>query len=123
MAENFLSKALADGKVFMKTVNMATQLSKLKLEVSKKRKERERLLREIGLKILDLYLDSHKIDAEAITRAVSGDLQSVQQTDQDIEALEAETEKVKADFRSTAGTKSGGTAEAEDQSDRGRPNG
>jgi hypothetical protein len=35
--ESFFSKAKADGQVFFKTVNLMTQLSKLKLAVRAKR--------------------------------------------------------------------------------------
>ena len=102
MPESFFSKAKADGQVFVRTMSLATKLSKLKIEINKKHREKDRTLKQVGSKIVELYEQTHKIDADAIFAAVSDDLRAAQQLEQDVVALEAEIEQVKADFRTSS---------------------
>lgn len=97
--DNFLSKAFADGKVFVKTVNLMTQLSKLKVAVSNKRKERDKIVRQIGVNIFEHYSETRNLESNAITNLVIDDLHAIQEIDESIVDLQAQMEQVKADFR------------------------
>jgi hypothetical protein len=104
--ESFFSKAKADGQVFFKTVNLMTQLSKLKLAVRAKRQEREKLMRTIGATIFDIYHGARKLDSDVISNAVLGDLRTIEDLEAQIKDLEQEAEQVKSDFRSSHEKKS-----------------
>jgi hypothetical protein len=101
--ENFFQKAKQDGQVFFKTVNLVTQLSKLKMQIRSKKQEREKLMRQIGIAIFEIYHADRKLDSTKITNAVTDDLRGMQDIDSELKDLEAEAEQVKTDFRSAQG--------------------
>lgn len=97
--ENFFGKAKADGEVFVRTVNLVTKLSKVKLTIRAKKKEREKLLKSVGVNLYEIFFQTRKLDSEAITRAAMPDLQGIEQLAGEISQLEQEAEQLKADFR------------------------
>lgn len=105
MTENFLSKAFADGKVFAKTVNMVTQLSRLKLAIRAKQKEKSQMMRSVGVAIFEIYHEQRKLDSGLITNAVINDLETIKNLTAEITDLTSEAERVKADFRSAQSVK------------------
>jgi hypothetical protein len=101
--ENFFQKAKQDGQVFFKTVNLVTRLSKLKMAIRAKKQEREKLLRTVGVSIFEIYHADRSLDSQKITNAVSQELSTIQDIDNEVKDLEAESEQVKADFRQSHG--------------------
>lgn len=101
--ENFFQKAKQDGQVFLKTVNLVTQLSKLKMQVRSKKQERDKLMRAIGVSIFEMFHAERKLDSQKLTSAVTGDLRGIEEIDAEVKDLEAQIEQVKADFRSAQG--------------------
>lgn len=97
--DNFFSKAFADGKVIVKTMNLMTQLSKLKLEIRSKKQERDRLMRTIGVAIWDVWKEHHKLESSVISNVATSDLETIRHIDDEIRQLTEQAEQVKADFR------------------------
>lgn len=101
--ENFFQKAKQDGQVFFKTVNLVTQLSKLKMQIRAKKNEREKLMRSVGVAIFEIYHADRKLDSDKINNAVTGDLRAIDDIDAEVKDLEAQAEQVKSDFRASQG--------------------
>ncbi len=105
MTDNFFSKAKADGQVFIKTVNLVTQIGKLKLALRSKRQERERILRTVGVAIFENYRETRHLDSDVITSLAISDLETVKHLDEEISDLEIQADQVKTQFRTTQGVK------------------
>lgn len=101
--ENFFQKAKQDGQVFFKTVNLVTQLSKLKMQIRAKKSEREKLMRSVGVAIFEIYHADRKLDSGKVNNAVTDDLRAIDDIDAEVKELEAQAEQVKSDFRASQG--------------------
>jgi len=103
MPDNFFSRAKADGQVFMKTVNLVTKISKLKLEIRARMHEKERLLKVVGVETFGLYQQNGSVDGPMILQTVSGDLKEIDSLEHEIRNLEAEIKDLQAKFRAQGG--------------------
>lgn len=113
--ENFFQKAKADGQIIIKTVNMFTQVSKLKLAIRSKKQEREKLLRSIGVVIFDIYYADRKLDSDKISNAAMDFLRQIEGLDAEIKDLEVQAEQVRSEFRNSAQAKPPEIKENEEQ--------
>ena len=104
MKESFLDRAKVDGQVFVKTVTLLTKLSKLKLEIATKQKERKHLLGVIGGAVFDIYKQANGAGANVILDAVRSHFESLRHLDEGVLKLESEFKQVKASFKSSGPT-------------------
>lgn len=88
MKESFLDKAKADLKVIGKTANFATHFTKYKLEIQQKKQAKERLLKQIGQSVFDLYKEHSTFKGDEVLKACEGDFASYKQLDDEIAELE-----------------------------------
>ncbi len=99
MKESFIDKAKADLKVIGRTANFATQFTKYKLEIQAKKQEKERLLKQIGQSVYDLYKAHSTFNGEAVLEAVGGDFETYKQLEDDLAAIEEQIVQAKADLK------------------------
>lgn len=88
MKESFFERAKADGKVFVKLVNLAGKVGKLKLDIRQKRQSRDRQLTAIGATIFDLNRKQGTLVGQDLVSAVGEDLYTVKKLDEEIASLE-----------------------------------
>jgi hypothetical protein len=106
MAENAISKVVADGRVFVKLVDMVVRLSKLRLQIHRRQQEKDRLIRHIGLTTFELCSEERTFDGEQIYDAVSRELASAQRIEDEITQLQEQIAQVKSNFRAASGERS-----------------
>lgn len=99
MPESFLDKAKADGKVFVKTVSLLSSMSKAKLAIRSKKREREKEMTAIGEHVFNSYEKNQSIDSEAILQGITKNLQTIATIDDELEKLENEIERLKSSFK------------------------
>lgn len=101
MKESFLDKAKADLKVIGKTANFATHFTKYKLEIQQKKQAKERLLKQIGQSVFDLYKDHSTFKGDEVLKACEADFAAYKQLDDDIAELEELIVQAKAALKGT----------------------
>ena len=106
--ENFFQKAKADGEVFFKTVNLVTQLSKLKMAIRAKKQERAKLTRQIGVSIFEIFQEDRKLDSQKISNATLEDLRAIEAIDAEMIELQHEIDQVRSDFNAANQGKAAG---------------
>ncbi|HEY9676424.1 MAG TPA: hypothetical protein V6C76_00375 [Drouetiella sp.] len=114
MKESFLDKAKADLKVIGKTANFATQFTKLKLEIQSKKQEKERLLKQIGQSVFDLYKEHSTFKGDEVLKACGEDFEKYRALEDEISAIEEQLVSAKANFKGDP------SAAAESSSDEGK---
>lgn len=102
MPENLMSKAVADGQVFFKLLNLVVSISKLRVKIHKKQREKDRLLQHIGLTTVELCHPERNFDGEQIYGAVGRELTWAERVDSEIADLQGQLQKIKTDFRASA---------------------
>ena len=110
MTESFIDKAKADLKVIGRTANFATHFTKYKLEIQQKKQAKERLLKQIGQSVFDLYKDHSTFKGEEVLEACEEDFAAYKQLEDDIVAIEELIVQAKANLK-------GGGAEIVDDDD------
>jgi actin-related protein len=101
MKESFLDKAKADLKVIGKTANFATHFTKYKLEIQQKKQAKERLLKQIGQSVFDLYKDHSTFKGDEVLKACEEDFAAYKQLEEDIAGLEELIVQAKANLKGT----------------------
>ncbi len=101
MKESFIDKAKADLKVIGKTANFATHFTKYKLEIQQKKAAKERLLKQIGQSVFDLYKDHSTFKGDEVLKACEEDFAAYKQLDEDIAHLEEQIVQAKAALKGT----------------------
>lgn len=101
MKESFIDKAKADLKVIGKTANFATHFTKYKLEIQQKKAAKERLLKQIGQSVFDLYKEHSTFKGDEVLKACEDDFASYKQLDEDIAHLEEQIVQAKAALKGT----------------------
>src|SRR5688572_10496638 len=99
MSESFLQKAKADGQVFVKTVSLLSKISKAKLDIRARERERQKVLSTIGGAIFEIYNKSGTIDEQAALSAVGKHFENARRIDDEMEKLQAEIERLKLSFK------------------------
>ncbi len=99
MKESFIDKAKADLKVIGRTANFATHFTKYKLEIQAKKQEKERVLKQIGQSVFDLYKEHATFSGEAVLEAVGDNFALYKQLEDDIEAIEEQIVQAKSDLK------------------------
>lgn len=102
MKESFIDKAKADLKVIGKTASFATQFTKHKLEIQQKKQAKERLLKQIGQSICDLYKDHQTFKGDEVMESCLEDFNAYKQLDEDIAVLEELIAQAKVDLKGGA---------------------
>ena len=110
MTESFIDKAKADLKVIGRTANFATHFTKYKLEIQQKKQAKERLLKQIGQSVFDLYKEHSTFKGEEVLEACEEDFAAYKQLEDDIAAIEEQIIQAKANLK-------GGGAEIVDDDD------
>lgn len=110
MTESFIDKAKADLKVIGRTANFATHFTKYKLEIQQKKQAKERLLKQIGQSVFDLYKEHSTFKGEEVLEACEDDFAAYKQLEDDIAAIEEQIVQAKANLK-------GGGAEIVDDDD------
>ncbi len=110
MTESFIDKAKADLKVIGRTANFATHFTKYKLEIQQKKQAKERLLKQIGQSVFDLYKDHSTFKGEEVLEACEEDFAAYKQLEDDIASIEEQIVQAKANLK-------GGGAEIVDDDD------
>ena len=110
MTESFIDKAKADLKVIGRTANFATHFTKYKLEIQQKKQAKERLLKQIGQSVFDLYKEHSTFKGEEVLEACEEDFAAYKQLEDDIAAIEEQIVQAKANLK-------GGGAEIVDDED------
>ncbi len=103
MKESFIDKAKADLKVIGRTANFATHFTKFKFEIQAKKQEKERLLKQIGQSIYDLYKENSKLDGQAVLEATAENFALHKQIEEDIVKLEEQIVQARADLKGNPG--------------------
>ena len=109
MSEGFLARAKADGQVFVKTVSLLSKISKAKLEIRSKQREKQKVLTAIGGAIFAIYDQSGTLNEQSTLDAAGKDFDQARRIDDELQKLEAEVERLKSSF------KHGHTDEDEDE--------
>lgn len=109
--DSFIDKAKADLKVIGKTANFATQFTKFKLEIQAKKQEKERLLKQIGQNVFDLYKEHSTFKGEEVLSACSEDFEKFRALEEEISSIEEQIVQAKANL------KGDGSAAAESSAD------
>lgn len=99
MKENFLSRAKADGTVFVKAVGLMAKLGKLKMEVQTKKAEKASLLKNVGTKVVEIVQNRTASKPLNFLDACAQDLDKVERIDARIAELEAQMESARRQFR------------------------
>lgn len=110
MTESFIDKAKADLKVIGRTANFATHFTKYKLEIQQKKQAKERLLKQIGQSVFDLYKEHSTFKGEEVLEACEEDFAAYKQLEDDIAAIEEQIVQAKANLK-------GGSAEIVEDDD------
>ncbi len=110
MTESFIDKAKADLKVIGRTANFATHFTKYKLEIQQKKQAKERLLKQIGQSVFDLYKEHSTFKGEEVLEACAEDFAAYKQLEDDIAAIEEQIIQAKANLK-------GGSAEIVEDDD------
>lgn len=97
--ENFFQRRKADGEVIVKAVGFITNTSKLRLAIRNKKKERERLMRQIGVAIYGIFQADRKLDSQKINNAATADLEAIEVIDAELKDLEELLAETNANFR------------------------
>ncbi len=105
MADSFINRAKNDGQVFLKTVNLVTTLSRVKLQIRSKRQEKEQLLKKIGVKIYHIFLETRKVDGEVIYNETLDLLKAMQELDSEILNLEDSMVQARSDYKGSKDAK------------------
>ncbi|CAN5404898.1 hypothetical protein BH10CYA1_BH10CYA1_00850 [soil metagenome] len=111
MTESFIDKAKADLKVIGRTANFATHFTKYKLEIQQKKQAKERLLKQIGQSVFDLYKEHSTFKGEEVLEACEEDFAAYKQLEDDIASIEEQIVQAKANL------KGGGAEIVEDADD------
>jgi len=115
MTESFIDKAKADFKVIGKTASFATHFAKYKLEIQQKKQAKERLLKQIGQSVFDLYKEHSTFKGEEVLEACEEDFAAYKQLEDDIAAIEEQIVQAKVNL------KGGGAEIVEDDDDDDEP--
>jgi hypothetical protein len=99
MKDSFIDKAKADFKVIGRTANFATHFTKYKLEIQAKKQEKERVLKQIGKSVFDLYQENSTFNGEAVLAAVGDNFAVYKQLEDDIEAIEEQIVQAKSNLK------------------------
>jgi len=99
MTESFIDKAKADLKVIGKTASFATQFTKHKLEIQQKKQAKERLLKQIGQSVFDLYKEHSTFKGEEVLEACEDDFEAYKQLEDDIASIEEQIVQAKAHLK------------------------
>jgi hypothetical protein len=106
MNPNFLGKAKEDGAVFMRIINLVTKISKIKIEMTRKRRQRETHLRTIGVTLHDLYGSGNKtLDGAQIMGRVSENLEELKNIEHELKDGEEQIARLRAEFKQHSGGK------------------
>lgn len=95
----FFKRRKADAEIIAKGVGFITSTSKLRLAIRAKKKEREKLMRAIGVAIFEVYRADRKLDSQKISNAAVEDLRSIEAIDSQLKELEVQLEEAKSSFR------------------------
>ena len=112
--ESFIDKAKADFKVIGKTATYATHFAKFKIEIQQKKQEKERLLKQIGQSVFDLYKEHTTFNGEAVLEACASDFALYKQLEDDIAAIEEQIVQAKADLKGTPSDAASDQADSKD---------
>lgn len=99
MSEGFLARAKADGQVFVKTVSLLSKISKAKLAIRSKQRERRKVLTAIGGAVFDMYHQSGTLNEQSTLDLVGKDFDQARRIDDELQKLEAELERLKSSFK------------------------
>jgi hypothetical protein len=106
MNPNFLGKAKEDGAVFMRIVGLVTKISKIKIEMTRKKRQRETHLRTIGVTLHDLYHSGNKTLADApIMDRVAESLDELRNIEHELKDGEEQIARLRAEFKQHSGGK------------------
>jgi hypothetical protein len=100
--DSFIDKAKSDLKVIGRTANFAGHFAKYKLEIQQKKQEKERLLKQIGQSVFDLYKEHTTFDGAEVIEACGEDFEKYQQLEDDIAAIEEQIAQAKVDLKGGA---------------------
>jgi HAMP domain-containing protein len=100
MRENFLSRAKADGKVFVRIVGLMAKLSRLKLDIRAKQQQMSRLFKYVGKEIWEIYHEN-KTARNKITSidSIVQELDEIERLKQEVAQLTDQMEQARKEFR------------------------
>lgn len=99
MKDSFLERAKADGKVFVKMVNIAGKVGKLKLDIRQKKQQRDRQFHAVGVAIYELNRVKGTIVGQDLVSAVGDDLYAIKKLDEEIDNLESLVAQARAQMK------------------------
>jgi hypothetical protein len=97
--QNFFERRKADAEVIVRGVGFLTSTSKLRLAIRAKKKDREKLMRTIGVSLYEIYQADGKLDSVKITNAAVPDLESIEAIDAELKELERHLQEANETFR------------------------
>lgn len=103
MTGNMLGKAKEDGQVFIRLVSLVAKVGKIKVDMSKMRRQRETHLRSIGVTLQEMYARSKALDGPKMQQRTADALSALQRIEQDLKHGNEEIARLQSEFRQGGG--------------------
>jgi hypothetical protein len=97
--DNKLFRIKEDGMLLVKGFGFLVQMGKLKLEMRKYEKEKQQILRTIGMTTLDIYRKERTMNGDTVLAAVQHDLADLDDVDRQLSAYEESMAQLRSQFR------------------------
>lgn len=116
---NLFDKVKSSAKQAAGQMNLAGKIAGLKVERSTQKAERERLLKEIGLRTFSIYSKTQNLDSATLQEEIINELQHIERIDRRLEEIEEEIKILQKDFAGKDGKSDldDSDCDAEDDSD------
>ncbi len=96
--DKFVDKFKSGTKVAAEQMKLAGRITALNVERTTQKTERERLLKEIGLKTYGVFSKAKKLAPESLMEEIMSELNHIERIDQRLEEIEAEIANLRAEY-------------------------
>lgn len=99
MKENVFNKAKEDGKLIFRTASLVARISKLKMDMGKLAREKDRHYKSMGVITMDIYRRDRAFDSATLYAELTNGIHALQQIDRDLVSKENEITQLRSDFK------------------------
>ena len=104
--DSFFGKLQKGAKDTGTKMSLAAKIAKLNVEIATQRSEKDRHIKNIGVKVYAIFAKNKQLDGNLIQEEIASELNMIERIDKHIEELHEEINRLQADFKNVHGADS-----------------
>ncbi|HEY9790766.1 MAG TPA: hypothetical protein V6D22_10230 [Candidatus Obscuribacterales bacterium] len=85
-------------------VSLAAKIAKLNVEIATQKSEKDRHIKNIGVKVYAIFAKNKQLDGKLIQEEIASELNMIERIDKHIEELQEDIARLQADFKNVEGS-------------------